>query len=114
MHKQDPTVPESRLLFFLLREISRNLITLRYGEFPTPRFDRDLSAIELDNLDGLYTQARQAALGDGLGKGTMGSRPRRYAVDDPLGRQLWLSGKMAVAAAPMVLCGIATASAVTE
>jgi hypothetical protein len=88
MHKQDATVPQSRLLFFLLREISRNLITLRYGELPTPRFDRDLNAIELDNLDGLYTHARQAALGDGLGKGKMGSRPRRDAVDDPLGRQL--------------------------
>jgi hypothetical protein len=57
--------------------LSRNLITLRYGEFPTPRFDRDLNAIELDNLDGLYTHARQAALGDGLGNGKSTAPMRR-------------------------------------
>ena len=41
------------------------------------RFDRDLNAIELDNLDGLYTHARQAALGDGLGNGKSTAPIRR-------------------------------------
>ena len=38
MHKEDLTIPQCRLLFFLVSEISRNLITLCYGKFPIPRF----------------------------------------------------------------------------